>query len=291
MQRVFRNHTILQNQSQPTRKSRIVTNPHISIGGPFGEVAKKTGAANGQPFNYSTKYQDETGLVMYPRRSYLPSTGRWLSRDPISERGGANVYCYVRNRPIDFSDSKGLKIDAFTLDPSTFPVSPSSGPSLAGVGGRTDIEWAAHADITFGTPTSWGLFYVSVKGHLDQKAYYNQDLISDPNAPGSGGASYTVVTHERLHVASNKAWWNGLKVEVDPFEKFYCTEKCAKLAKDAANKTSTYYFNRAVLDSATLHDAIGQPLSKLETTIRIDTTTAPVYWNAWAAFTAAGCTQ
>ena len=29
---------------------------------------------------------------------YNASTGRWLSRDPISENGGVNVYGFARNR-------------------------------------------------------------------------------------------------------------------------------------------------------------------------------------------------
>jgi RHS repeat-associated protein len=42
--------------------------------------------ARANPFRFSTKYQDdETDLVMYPRRAYNPSTGRWLSRDPSAD--------------------------------------------------------------------------------------------------------------------------------------------------------------------------------------------------------------
>ena len=63
-------------------------NSRISIGGPFGEVVKKTGLASSQPFRFSTKYQgDETGLLYYGYRYYQPSTGRWLSRDFVEEKG------------------------------------------------------------------------------------------------------------------------------------------------------------------------------------------------------------
>lgn len=38
------------------------------------------------PFRFSTQYQDdETDLVCYLHRYYSPSTGRWLSRDPLEE--------------------------------------------------------------------------------------------------------------------------------------------------------------------------------------------------------------
>ena len=40
---------------------------------------------------------------------YNPSTGRWLSRDPIGEKGGLNVYAFVRNG-ISSIDARGLKV-------------------------------------------------------------------------------------------------------------------------------------------------------------------------------------
>ena len=49
---------------------------------------------------------------------YCPSTGRWPSRDPIEEKGGKNLYNFVRNNPIDRYDLKGLKSPT---DPYTPP--------------------------------------------------------------------------------------------------------------------------------------------------------------------------
>jgi uncharacterized protein RhaS with RHS repeats len=40
---------------------------------------------------------------------YDPSLGRWLSRDPIEERGGMNLYAFVRNSPITSFDVLGLE--------------------------------------------------------------------------------------------------------------------------------------------------------------------------------------
>ena len=36
-----------------------------------------------------------------------PSTGRWLSRDPIGEKGGLNLYCFVNNSPATRFDPDG----------------------------------------------------------------------------------------------------------------------------------------------------------------------------------------
>ncbi len=64
-----------------------------------------------QPLRYSTKYHDlETGLVYFGRRYYHPGLGRWLSRDPIGERGGFNIYGFVRSNPMQFVDPLGLNL-------------------------------------------------------------------------------------------------------------------------------------------------------------------------------------
>jgi hypothetical protein len=43
-------------------------------------------------------------------RAYDPSTGRWLSRDPIGEKGGLNLYGYVGNNPIRLVDPFGQNV-------------------------------------------------------------------------------------------------------------------------------------------------------------------------------------
>ena len=57
---------------------------------------------------FSAKYTDpETGLILYPYRPYLPALGRWLSRDPLGENGGANLFEFVRNNPAQLVDAFG----------------------------------------------------------------------------------------------------------------------------------------------------------------------------------------
>jgi RHS repeat-associated protein len=88
--------------------------------GPFGEVLRADGPmAEVNPFRFSTKYQDdETGLNYYGFRYYNAGTGRWLNKDPIGEKGGLNVYCFVGNRPIGAVDPWGLftSVDRDVLD-------------------------------------------------------------------------------------------------------------------------------------------------------------------------------
>src|SRR5574344_728805 len=78
--------------------------------GPFGEVFCSVGdMAKVNPFQFLTKYTDpETDLLYYGYRYYSPALGRWLSRDPIEERGGLNLYGFVGNDPVNKWDVLGL---------------------------------------------------------------------------------------------------------------------------------------------------------------------------------------
>jgi RHS repeat-associated protein len=49
-----------------------------------------------------------TGLVLCTHRFYDPSTGRWLTRDPMGYGGGVNLYGYCGNDPGNRVDPSGL---------------------------------------------------------------------------------------------------------------------------------------------------------------------------------------
>jgi RHS repeat-associated protein len=80
--------------------------------GPFGEPIRVSGpAAALNPFRFSTKRTDPTSdMVLYEYRAYNPSTSKWLSRDPIAEDGGLNLYGIVGNDPIARWDILGLAV-------------------------------------------------------------------------------------------------------------------------------------------------------------------------------------
>jgi len=64
---------------------------------------------------YPRKSLQERGL-----RSYSPNLSRWLSRDPIGEMGGINVYSFVANVVPSHIDPRGLSIFEFCAkDPET----------------------------------------------------------------------------------------------------------------------------------------------------------------------------
>ncbi|MGN0752811.1 MAG: RHS repeat domain-containing protein [Christensenellales bacterium] len=76
---------------------------------PFGAVSA-TGDVT-QPFQWSSEFYDsELALVYYNYRHYSPTDGRWLSRDPIEEQGGRNLYAIIGNNVSKETDSLGKNL-------------------------------------------------------------------------------------------------------------------------------------------------------------------------------------
>lgn len=79
---------------------------------PFGQLQTASGALADQPMRFSTKYYDpETGLSDFGYRFYRADVGKWLTRDPIGEDGGLNIYTFTENNPINLTDPKGLEVE------------------------------------------------------------------------------------------------------------------------------------------------------------------------------------
>ena len=76
---------------------------------PFGSLTASSGEyAEENPFRFSSEYSDmETGLVYYNYRYYSPELGRWLSRDPVEEQGGYNLYGMLGNGIVNNWDRQG----------------------------------------------------------------------------------------------------------------------------------------------------------------------------------------
>lgn len=49
-----------------------------------------------------------SGLNLTRTRAYSASLGRFISRDPIQEYGGVNLYAYCQNDPVTNTDPSGL---------------------------------------------------------------------------------------------------------------------------------------------------------------------------------------
>jgi RHS repeat-associated protein len=88
-----------------------------------------------QPYRFSTKrYYDGIGLSYYGYRFYAASLGRWLTRDPLGEKGGLNLYGFVGNGPMN-------QVDYYGLDPARW--GPAFDPGSTGGSTYDDAynEW------------------------------------------------------------------------------------------------------------------------------------------------------
>jgi RHS repeat-associated protein len=73
----------------------------------FGKQTASSGSLT-NPFQYTGReFDSETGLYFYRARYYDPSTGRFLSEDPLQHDGGNNFYAYVLNDPLNLTDAFG----------------------------------------------------------------------------------------------------------------------------------------------------------------------------------------
>lgn len=75
----------------------------------FGRLKSSSGpAAEANRYRFSTKPQERAAaLSYYGYRYYAPALGRWLSRDPLEETGGVNLYAMVGNNPLNVVDTDG----------------------------------------------------------------------------------------------------------------------------------------------------------------------------------------
>ena len=96
---------------------------------PFGNVTI-TGEPSDNPFQYTGRENDNTGLYYYRARYYSPELQRFISEDPIGLAGGINKFLYVNNRPTMGVDPLGL----------TAPIYPPGlpRPALPGTPGAPD---------------------------------------------------------------------------------------------------------------------------------------------------------
>jgi RHS repeat-associated protein len=76
---------------------------------PFGEAEVNSNSTVENNFRFPGQYYDqETGLHYNYHRYYNPSTGRYLTPDPIGQTGGLNIYLYANNNPINLLDPGGM---------------------------------------------------------------------------------------------------------------------------------------------------------------------------------------
>jgi RHS repeat-associated protein len=156
---------------------------------PFGNTTVTSGSST-NPYEYTGRENDGTGLYYYRARYYSPSTMRFLSEDPSGFGAGPNFYAYTGDDPIDFVDPLGLKqggcFDLVSVNcskstpppkPPPQPQAPQSPRCSLSVGQRVSVGIQGLLNTGIGS-------YKATKGGVDALAGLGF-------APETGGASLT----------------------------------------------------------------------------------------------------
>ncbi|MFJ7415614.1 RHS repeat-associated core domain-containing protein [Streptomyces sp. NPDC098077] len=90
----------------------------LGLADPDGTIATKytydpngqsttSGTVSSNPYTFTGRENDGTGLLFYRARYYDPQTGRFISQDPIGQAGGINLYQYALSSPTTYTDPTG----------------------------------------------------------------------------------------------------------------------------------------------------------------------------------------
>ncbi|MGB3117893.1 MAG: RHS repeat-associated core domain-containing protein, partial [Verrucomicrobiales bacterium] len=187
---------------------------------PFGNVTKTGGGelALSNPWRFSTKAQDEvTGWNYYGFRHYRPEMGRWLSRDPIGERGGMHVYGFVKNDPLNRWDKLGL-LDERTeghiakLHPKLQPLARSH---ITTVNGNMKREARKRGQAV----VYLAKIIQSHRTYAEQDALYNQGRNGNPgprvtNARGGFSNHNFKLAYDIAFFCGTEVKWDGWEYDV-----------------------------------------------------------------------------
>jgi RHS repeat-associated protein len=93
---------------------------------PFGATTV-SGQASTNPYQFTGREHDATGLYFYRARYYSPGAHRFIAEDPVGFLGrDVNLYAYVRNSPLELVDPLGL--DVWNTSNQPWLVKPENGP-------------------------------------------------------------------------------------------------------------------------------------------------------------------
>jgi RHS repeat-associated protein len=142
----------------------------------YGTVVLASGAV--PTFGYAGMFQHApslTNLTLY--RVYSPTAERWLSRDPIEELGGRNLYAYAKGSPVRFTDPLGLcpPNDSYTIPGSG--VIPPGAPPLTDAQIEAALEnLAQQQDFLNQAAIDWSV--ANMNPTPQNWAKYNEDMAS-----------------------------------------------------------------------------------------------------------------
>jgi RHS repeat-associated protein len=160
------------------------------------------GAISASAYDWTTLYDSypwdsESGYYQVRNRYLHPTLGRWLIRDPIGYEGGVNLYAYVRNNGVNWTDALGLQILVCSRKVKGFPyvgnhtyfynTDPSAKCQSCGLGASSGVGASSGS----GSTSSGNSLCGQDKNNTSEKGPKGGDKCSpvpgtgpdDPNAP------------------------------------------------------------------------------------------------------------
>ena len=155
---------------------------------PFGKTRRATGARAEQcPFRFAGAYLDEeTRTYYFGYRHYDPRTKQWLTRDPIGEAGGLNLFAYANNDPINGIDVLGLDVASSQRMPGSV---------------NSRVFWHTEGDVNLKIPIGTRLGRVVPAGRASSKVLTSDWVLLDEEY--GGGVVYFKALEDAIVASPN----------------------------------------------------------------------------------------
>jgi len=179
---------------------------------PFGGITAQSGdLADDFTHRFSTKpFDAETGLYYYGYRFYSSELGRWVSRDPIGEDGGNNLYCVTENNIANKWDLLGLvKFEYDTLVNASWYWIESDGLGEEHRSVPDALSYNCDKCRLKFTVTIKFKIYLSTKFKTVDSVLYQNRYRTKRGVYG----------HEQRHILADQNYWNAIVTEkLSPLE-------------------------------------------------------------------------
>jgi RHS repeat-associated protein len=188
---------------------------------PYGvTIASSGGFSN--PYQYTGRERDQSGLYYYRARYYSSGMGRFISEDPIGLLAGINMYGYVGGSPIRFSDPYGLQtivlpwtptmpipFPGTLIDPVLMPMSPAD----------IDQSLGEYTDSSTGTKEQCPRECAGLLSQLREHQRKLQQYKSDPFSMDNNGFLINASPERQRSIIDGRI--RSLERQIENFERQY----------------------------------------------------------------------